>query len=69
MKLKPCPFCGGKAEMMEATYLGIESSVICFSCGASGPTVFSEDKAAERWNNRKEPKGEKQIPPIMEGPM
>lgn len=55
-KLKPCPFCGGKARMF--VYGGVR--VICSEC-YSGTTIFTDnaecDSAAvetviEAWNRR-----------------
>ena len=52
IELKPCPFCGGKAEMMGDQYPYVE----CQECGA-GFTAnhsyeFDEDDAASKWNAR-----------------
>lgn len=56
IKLKPCPFCGGKAVFKD-----IDSScsyVRCEKCGATGKTVkiskkySSDEKAIEAWNGR-----------------
>lgn len=52
IELKPCPFCGGEAEMMGDQYPYVE----CQECGA-GFTAnhsyeFDEDDAASKWNAR-----------------
>ena len=46
--LKPCPFCGGKANL-EALVVGDDTyhSIMCPDCGAH----IAEDDG-ERWNNR-----------------
>ena len=56
-ELRPCPFCGGEAEIVEVTR-HIENNKIvakCQVCGASTKTFG--DKAVERcigaWNLRK----------------
>lgn len=47
-KLKPCPFCGGEAVLMQGYYYGIE----CKSC-FSRTDLYSDTKSAvEAWNNR-----------------
>lgn len=53
IELKPCPFCGGEAEMMGDQYPYVE----CHECGA-GFTAnhsyeFDEDDAASNWNTRR----------------
>lgn len=52
-ELKPCPFCGGKAETsnnkFERTLL---SWVYCTSCGSAGGYRYTEAEAIEAWNTR-----------------
>ncbi|MBQ9407261.1 MAG: Lar family restriction alleviation protein [Desulfovibrio sp.] len=48
--LLPCPYCGNKE-----TYLAIRGdrngfSVLCESCGLTGPCHRQQGKAAEAWN-------------------
>ena len=57
IKLKPCPFCGGKAELMSYTLFGRQ--VWFVTCGGMGCDVVPEtadrytpQKAAEVWNKR-----------------
>jgi len=57
--LKPCPFCGGKSELIEAPEAMNEGAMVveCQSCHASGPCVFGvkEDPnpiAIDCWNRR-----------------
>lgn len=60
-KLKPCPFCGGKA-FIENGYVGIDKVVFveCDECKVRMPNVYvratycANDKAAEVWNRRVE---------------
>ena len=47
MKIKNCPFCGGKAY---AAAIGAE--VYCQSCRAIGPNARNRVEAIERWNKR-----------------
>jgi rRNA maturation protein Nop10 len=67
-KLKPCPFCGGKAELCYAPGLGTDScrgytlQASCNECGATSPGLWQEKKpepndqlwkdAADEWNHR-----------------
>lgn len=47
-ELKPCPFCGGNAEMKSYTMFW----VVCDDC-LSETTVYStEEEAIEAWNRR-----------------
>ncbi len=48
-KLKPCPFCGGKAEAWESTFCVWK--VFCTECGAE--MKLSTDEGADvLWNKR-----------------
>ena len=52
-KLKPCPFCGGKAELWEYRDLDEVSYYIgCTTCGAQTKYTDSEDLCIEAWNRR-----------------
>ena len=60
-KLKPCPFCGRKAELghteKDSEY-GETAFVYCTNCGANGkmieisPKYGADGKAIEAWNRR-----------------
>lgn len=59
--LKPCPFCGGSAEMKEiAPFVHPRNGrhgptrwqVFCQMCGISTPGMLSEDGAEVHWNRR-----------------
>lgn len=62
INLKPCPFCGGQAELIHNSigfaFDRIVSAVKCVQCGARTRTFemsteFScDDKAVEMWNTR-----------------
>lgn len=60
-ELKPCPFCGGEAYLVELTptqYNDQHStyySVGCIDCGI-GFYENTEDEATAAWNRRAEPK-------------
>lgn len=49
--MKPCPFCGGKAEI-----IGYDDGlfqVVCRGCDGTQDNFFdSPEEAAESWNNR-----------------
>jgi len=58
-KLKPCPFCGGEAELSSGKFDGKETSyVLCTKCGSRGeffsvsPKYASAERAIEAWNRR-----------------
>ena len=51
LKLLPCPFCGGEAEMLN--YSPTEWLVHCIECdGMVEKWRETEEEAIEQWNNR-----------------
>lgn len=55
IKLKPCPFCGGKAEIFYwQGYINDEchSNLTCTTCGVGFHDVLSEEDAFKAWNKR-----------------
>lgn len=51
--LKPCPFCGGKAELEED--MGYPYVVSCKNCGARVNSLENDKKGSvDAWNRRKE---------------
>lgn len=44
-ELKPCPFCGGKAD-----YVGTE--IECLECGVMMPKTFAFEMQVDNWNTR-----------------
>lgn len=61
IELKPCPFCGGKAEKKGQSYTGENYVfILCSRCGASGPIMTTkqprikdeDNPAIEAWNRR-----------------
>lgn len=48
-ELKPCPFCGGEAKVIESKGL---YWVACMKCCASADVIDDRDKAIEAWNRR-----------------
>jgi len=56
MMLKPCPFCGGPADIHYEVRAGF-----CLKCEARGPITDGGTLIAELWNNRP-------LPPPLTGP-
>lgn len=53
--LKPCPFCGGEAELKIHLFHKLPSSygVVCRPCGCETWQFFqTEEEAVEAWNRR-----------------
>ena len=52
IKLKPCPFCGGEAEVIAHNKFQFYK-VVCKHCKAQGYQFFpNEEQATEAWNRR-----------------
>ena len=52
-KLKPCPFCGGEAKLINIlNYYGDIYWVKCEECNAETPSDFEKDEAIAAWNRR-----------------
>lgn len=54
-ELKPCPFCGGKAIILQTdtSYRYSKYFATCNSCGAEMPRVCrTREEAIEVWNRR-----------------
>lgn len=55
IKLKPCPFCGGKAGIFRwQAHINDEyhTDLVCTNCGAGFHDISSEKEAFEAWNKR-----------------
>ena len=56
IELKPCPFCGGEAEIQHSAYYDIcildYIWVECKGCDVHTRDCDSEEEAAELWNRR-----------------
>lgn len=52
IELKPCPFCGGEAEMMGDQYPYVECQGCAAGFTANHSYEFDEDDAASKWNAR-----------------
>ena len=53
-ELKPCPFCGGEAEILtaESMHGGYLSGIMCNDCRSRGDVYDTEAEAIEAWNTR-----------------
>ena len=61
-KLKPCPFCGGRAEIRDVHYSmknwalqdkkWVEKEATCIFCNARSQHFKDENDAIEEWNRR-----------------
>lgn len=54
-RLEPCPFCGGRAQLLERPIGRRYVRVRCTTCMAMSAMVPSEEKAASVWNRRTDP--------------
>ena len=52
LRLKPCPFCGGKPLRFESHAHWIQ--IICRECGCRTPLLPDPEKAVSIWNRREE---------------
>lgn len=54
MELKPCPFCGGKAEIVRTeNWEKFRFYATCLDCGVETPrTARTVTEAAKKWNRR-----------------
>lgn len=64
IKLKPCPFCGGEAEIVRTENYGTGTFrffAACLVCGVETPRVSrTMTQAAEAWNRRADNKSSRQ---------
>ena len=51
-ELKPCPFCGGKAELLIVPGQQSKWIVRCTKCYCNCGVDISDHDAVERWNER-----------------
>lgn len=53
-ELKPCPFCGGEAELYASPAKDGWNYVFCKKCQTAGDNYDTEAEAIEAWNTRHE---------------
>lgn len=52
-KLKPCPFCGGRAEYVRNFWRDGEWAVMCVGCHVTSSTSYEKKATARKvWNKR-----------------
>lgn len=51
-KLKPCPFCGGEAELTNVAIIPNAITVRCKECNCNVNWFCKEQEAIEAWNRR-----------------
>lgn len=51
LDVKPCPFCGGRAELIR--YDNGSCAVVCIQCKSAGPEGYDEKYPIKKWNERK----------------
>ena len=54
--LKPCPFCGGEAELVKAHFFGGDLYAgRCGNCAATSEFEATKEEAVDKWNRRNYP--------------
>ena len=53
-ELKPCPFCGGEADIWETDRVTHPYQVMCLTCYCGTDASIDEETAIEAWNRRTE---------------
>jgi Lar family restriction alleviation protein len=61
-ELKPCPFCGGKAEYWIDNDYQDRHVITCGYCGCEKRYEYSMDGVIEEWNTRHVPDGYALVP-------
>lgn len=51
-EIKPCPFCGNKADYWEDNQYQDRHVIECMSCGANKRSEYGYDGVLEDWNRR-----------------
>lgn len=51
-KLKPCPFCGKKVNIMDDLFSKGQIIVYCNECHLSMTSKYNLEQVVEKWNNR-----------------
>lgn len=52
IELKPCPFCGGKAAVINSGVMIGQVYIACRDCYANTKSDSTVEKAMEAWNRR-----------------
>ena len=53
-ELKPCPFCGGDASVLDQRHIFSRVAVSCQDCGVRTAYCSTIAKAVKDWNRRAE---------------
>lgn len=51
-QLRPCPFCGGEANIYQMHFWGTTYTCECSDCGIETKPMDTEAEAIEAWNRR-----------------
>lgn len=60
-EIKPCPFCGNKADYWEDNQYQDRHVIECMNCGANKRSEYGYDGVLEDWNRRFDAKGNKMV--------
>lgn len=61
VEIKPCPFCGNKAEYWEDNQYSDRHVIECGYCGANKRSEYGYDRVLEDWNRRFDAKGNEMV--------
>lgn len=60
-EIKPCPFCGNKADYWEDNQYSDRHVIECMNCGATKRSAYGYDSVLGDWNRRFDAKGNEMV--------